>query len=359
MTTALVQVEQNQDLVIQWTAEQANTIRNTVAQNANDDELKMFLHLSQTYGLDPFAKEIWFIKMGATPTIMTSRDGYLKIANNRPDYKGLKSDVVYEGDLFKRVGNDVDHQYSVNKRGGIVGAYALVYRKNMQVPTYVFAPFKDYNKGSSIWKTYPHAMILKVAESMALKRAFSLSGLVSREELDIQQEEEKMPIEAEIVKDETPKQKAATAASATLEKPSLQEQIKVIWKQFLFIFNDNQERAIAEIKSITNGRGQKEITAEDIKNLERYIDDMTINFEPPESEIKTETTDETENLKSELESLFRERLGFTAKEFLKWLKENFNHAVSVNQLKKDELEKALIMGRKILADRDKQEGMVA
>jgi hypothetical protein len=33
-------------------------------------------------------------------------------------------------------------------------------------------------------------MILKVAESMALKRSFSVSGLVSREEMDVQQLEE-------------------------------------------------------------------------------------------------------------------------------------------------------------------------
>ncbi len=34
---------------------------------------------------------------------------------------------------------------------------------------------------------YPSAMILKVAESMALKRAFSVSALVSREEMEVTQ----------------------------------------------------------------------------------------------------------------------------------------------------------------------------
>ena len=57
MTTALAESPQTQ--AIQWSPDEVTTIRNTVAKGASDNELKMFLHLSQTYGLDPFAKEIW------------------------------------------------------------------------------------------------------------------------------------------------------------------------------------------------------------------------------------------------------------------------------------------------------------
>jgi phage recombination protein Bet len=146
----------------------------------------MFLHVAKSYGLDPFNKEIFFWKVKDKPTIMTSRDGYLKIADRHPQYDGLVSDVVRKNDGFKRKSDGIEHEYGT-ERGDIVGAYALVYRKDRSYPVYVFAPFEEYRSDNKVWYQYPSAMILKVAESMALKRSFSLSGLVSREEMDVQQ----------------------------------------------------------------------------------------------------------------------------------------------------------------------------
>jgi phage recombination protein Bet len=178
------------------TPTQVQLIKDTVAQNATDDELKIFLHLAQTYGLDPFAKEIWFIKYnkGQAPSIFTSRDGYLKIANAHPAFDGIVSDVVRQGDRFQVKPGSVEHAYG-DKRGPITGAYALVFRKDRQYPVYVFAPFDEYNAGNNpTWRKYPSAMILKVAEAMALKRAFSISGLVTREELDASDEPRTAPV---------------------------------------------------------------------------------------------------------------------------------------------------------------------
>src|SRR3990167_3431162 len=44
------------------TKEGIDLIRKTVAKDANDLELQMFLHLAQRYGLDAFSREIMFIK---------------------------------------------------------------------------------------------------------------------------------------------------------------------------------------------------------------------------------------------------------------------------------------------------------
>lgn len=177
--------------VLQFDNKKLEVIRRTVAKNATDDEFEMFMHLAKTYELDPFIKEIFFIKYvkkgqdpsEVEPTIMTSRDGYLKIADRNPMFDGLVSDVVRKNDTFKRTTSGVEHTYSGN-RGDIIGVYALVYRKDRQYPVYVFAPITEYRKQSKIWNEYPSAMILKVAEAMALKRAFSISGLVSKEEMD-------------------------------------------------------------------------------------------------------------------------------------------------------------------------------
>ena len=83
-----------------WTAEQIETIKKTVAVGANDSELMMFLSLAAKYKLDPFAKEIWCVQMGGRMTIITARDGYLKIANCNPQFDGFKSDIVCANDKF-------------------------------------------------------------------------------------------------------------------------------------------------------------------------------------------------------------------------------------------------------------------
>ncbi|OCL28640.1 hypothetical protein U472_00345 [Orenia metallireducens] len=163
--------------------EKKDVIKRTVAKGANNDEFEMFMHLAKQYGLDPFQKEIFFWKYGSDPTIMTSRDGYLKIANNHPQFDGHVADVVHENDSFEKLMDGVKHTYNLKNRGKIIGAYCLVYRKDRKFPVYVFAPYEEYKKSSQVWRQYASAMILKCAESMALKRAFSVSGLVSREEI--------------------------------------------------------------------------------------------------------------------------------------------------------------------------------
>ena len=186
----VVDIESRNKELISFTQKEVETIKRTVASDANTDELRMFLHIAKTYGLDPFNKEIFFWKIKGKPTIMTSRDGYLKIADRHQEYNGLVSDVVRENDKFRRKAQGIDHEYGTN-RGDIIGAYALVYRKDREYPVYVFAPFKEYFAGTRVWTQYPSAMILKVAESMALKRAFTVSGLVTAEEMDVQRLNEK------------------------------------------------------------------------------------------------------------------------------------------------------------------------
>jgi len=183
------EITESNEKLLSFNEEELETIRNTVAKGATESEFKMFITLATRYGLDPFNKEIFFWKVKGRPTIMTSRDGYLKIADRHPEYDGLVSDVVRENDQFKRTSEGIDHQYSSN-RGEIIGAYALVYRKDRSYPIYIFAPFDEYNADSRVWNQYPSAMILKVAESMALKRAFTVSGLVSREEMEVTQIQE-------------------------------------------------------------------------------------------------------------------------------------------------------------------------
>lgn len=172
-----------QSYVAQWTREQVDVIKETVAKGATDAQLFMFLELAARYGLDPFAKEIWCVNMGGGMTIMASRDGYLKAAQRDPDFDGLKAFVVREGDEFSvdPVQDTVNHKFGA-KRGAILGAWAIAYHKNRR-PVIVWAEFNEYNKTTQVWKIYPSAMIQKVAEVMALKRQYGINGLVTQEEI--------------------------------------------------------------------------------------------------------------------------------------------------------------------------------
>lgn len=183
-------------------------IKHTVAKGATNDELAMFMHLCQTYQLDPFLKEIWFIKRAkkrkdqqgnwdykrlsngeidysdAETTIMTSRDGYLKVAQQNPSYDGLQSFAIREGDIFEIDAENfkVIHKFGA-KRGRLIGAWAGAYHKGRK-PFFCFVDFAEYNEAkSNVWQKYPSAMIQKVAEVFALKRQFGISGLVTKEEL--------------------------------------------------------------------------------------------------------------------------------------------------------------------------------
>jgi phage recombination protein Bet len=170
-------------------------IKKSCAPLATDHELDTFIYLSNQYGLDPIKKEIYFIKYGGKATIMTSRDGYLTIAQRNPNFNGMESDAIYEGDrLTKRDDCSIlisygDEHFKFDK-AQLRGAFCNVYRKDMDMAVSVLVALKDYKKDNDIWRQYTNAMIIKIAESQALKRAFGISGLVTKEELNEEPKEE-------------------------------------------------------------------------------------------------------------------------------------------------------------------------
>jgi phage recombination protein Bet len=173
-----------------FTPQQVDVLRRTIAKGATDDEFFMFASLCARYQLDPFNREVWFVKYGPTPLIMTSRDGYLKICQRDPDFLGINSAAVREGDTFEMCPAEgrVIHRFGA-KRGAILGAWAMVKHRRRE-PSICFADFAEYDKsnerGGDVWKRYPSAMICKVAEVMALKRQGGIAGLVTQEEMRLE-----------------------------------------------------------------------------------------------------------------------------------------------------------------------------
>lgn len=172
--------------------ETLDCIRNTVAKGATESEFFMFMALAWQYKLDPLKKEIWFIKNTNSgkndALIMTGVDGYITHAKNHPDFKGLKSAVVYEGDecAIDYFACEITHKVQIKKSPNkkIVGAWAIAYRDGVN-PVIEWADFEEWNKpNSNSWRTNPSAMIKKCAIARALKIQFGISGLVTKEEMD-------------------------------------------------------------------------------------------------------------------------------------------------------------------------------
>ena len=253
-----------------FSQEQIELIKNTIAKGATDDELKLFTSIAQKYGLDPFIKEIWFIKQakkqkdrngnwdykrlsngdidysGADTLIYTSRDGYLKIAQrDEENFEGIISFAVCEGDTFEVDAENykVTHKFGT-KRGKIMGAWAKVDHKKRK-PVIVYIPFSEYySEKSTTWKQYPTAMIIKVAEVLALKRQFGISGLVTKEEMS-----HSVPEELENVIDITPE----------IEKIS-EEQRKAM-------FDKGPEIIVKQVMEKYNYKATKDITVVDYDNI--------------------------------------------------------------------------------------------
>src|SRR3982750_2079969 len=94
--------------------------------------------------LDPFLREIWCAQIGGQMTVLTSRDGYLKIAQRDPNFDGIVSATVCENDVFEidPITPQVKHAFGA-KRGRIIGAYSACFHKQRR-PVVCFAPVEEY-----------------------------------------------------------------------------------------------------------------------------------------------------------------------------------------------------------------------
>lgn len=162
-----------QAALYQPSAEDIQTLKDFVWKGATDSQLRFALATCQRYGFDPLLKHVVFI----SGNIYTTRDGLLHLAHKSGQFNGMQNGIVYA--------MGADGQYLRNQGGKkiIDSAWARVYRKDMLHPFEVSVDFEEYNTGQNAWKSNPGAMIVKVAEHMALKRAFNVSGLCSVEEI--------------------------------------------------------------------------------------------------------------------------------------------------------------------------------
>ena len=167
----------NEIMRIQFQPEQVELIKRQIAPNATDNELKLFLYQAQRTGLDPLTRQIYCIHRGGKMTIQTSIDGFRVIAERSGTYAGQSE----------------PHFEEVN--GKLLYARITVYRfapNGERYPASVGIAFWDeyaqeYNgKLQGLWAKMPRTMLAKVAEALALRKAYpqDLSGLYTSEEMN-------------------------------------------------------------------------------------------------------------------------------------------------------------------------------
>lgn len=203
MTTTAIEVRPAGEIVAgqppQFSRDQVDLLKRTVCLGSTDDEFRLFLHVAERSGLDPFARQIHAVKRWSaeqkreTMAIQTGIDGYRLIADRTGKYAG-NDDAEY-GPPSTESGVEVPEwaRVTVHK---LVAGEARAFSAT--------ARWREYRQTkrdgglTRMWAQMPYLMLAKCAEALALRKAFpaELSGLYTHEEMAQADNEPVAPVRA-------------------------------------------------------------------------------------------------------------------------------------------------------------------
>lgn len=183
MTEAIV-VHRDVSGPLDFSQEQIQLLRDGYAPGASPIEFKMLLEVARLRRLNPFLKQIHFVKRRSKDR----NDNWVETWTSQVSIDGLRA-IAQRTGLYD--GQD-EPDFERDQEGLILSAKVRVYRKDWTRPAVGVARWGEYvqtardGKPTKFWDTMPHVMIGKCAEALALRKAFpeDLAGIFTDEEME-------------------------------------------------------------------------------------------------------------------------------------------------------------------------------
>lgn len=186
---------------VQFSRDQIELLKRTIAKGATDDELQLFIYTCRRLKLDPFARQIYAVKRrenvgGQWREAMqaqTSIDGFRLVAERTGKYMGQLptqwadvTESAVEGDAPRIVWYDV---WPFARAP--YAARVAVLRSDFREPLVAVARYDAYvqktrdGAPNSMWTKMGAEQLAKCAEALALRKAFpqELSGVYTGDEM--------------------------------------------------------------------------------------------------------------------------------------------------------------------------------
>ena len=169
--------------VPQWNDSQVTLLKEQICPGASDHELVYFGEVCQRTGLDPFQRQIYFVKRKGKMVIQMGIDG-LRLQAVRSDRYAGNDDPLFDEGLtrFEMIRNDRKQPTTATATvWAMVGGERCPFTATVEWDAYVPAAGQDFQ-----WKKMPFTMLGKCAESAAIRKAFpaETAGFYASEEMD-------------------------------------------------------------------------------------------------------------------------------------------------------------------------------
>jgi len=160
-------------------------VKTKSGKTCTEQDAIKFMMMCSARRLNPFEGDAFLIgydgREGATFSLITAHQAFLKRAECNPEFDGMKSGIIIsENDEMK----DLEGDFYTDGQT-LLGGWAKVFFKNRREPMSKRIRLKRFSKDWGIWKDDPAGMICKCAEADALRSSFPtmLGGLYLREEI--------------------------------------------------------------------------------------------------------------------------------------------------------------------------------
>lgn len=196
-----------------WTDAQAQALFSMFnIGNASMETIQAYFHTCQTTGLDPFKRQIYLIERSGKWTPQTSIDGF-RIIRDRSG--------VYDGDETEWCGDDNVWGDAWLGEGFPKAARVKLHVKGRKLPVIAVALWREYVQTKSgggvtqMWATKSAHMLAKVAEALAIRKAFpdDTGGLYTDDEM----------MQASNGQDAVPRRERSPGIQDLLEPPVVQQ----------------------------------------------------------------------------------------------------------------------------------------